>query len=60
VNEEVMRRDLSHFLIAYALAMGAGLIHVRPLHYALAAGVLAFYGYYVWGTMRGEGDPGET
>ena len=34
VNESVMRRDLSHFLIAYALAMAAGLIHVRPLHYA--------------------------
>jgi cation:H+ antiporter len=58
VNEQVMRRDLSHFLIAYALAMGAGMIHVRPLHYALAAGLLAFYGYYVWETLRGEGDLG--
>jgi cation:H+ antiporter len=56
VNERVMRRDLSHFLIAYALAMGAGLIHVRALHYALAACLVAFYGYYVWETMRGEGD----
>ena len=56
VNEGVMRRDLSHFLIAYALAMGAGLIHVRPLHYALAASLLAFYGFYVWETMRADGD----
>ena len=38
INESVMRRDLSHFLIAYALAMGAGLIHVRPLHYVLSVG----------------------
>ena len=61
VNEEVMRRDLSHFLIAYALAMGAGLIHVRALHYALAVGLIAFYGYYVWETLRSEGDlEGET
>jgi cation:H+ antiporter len=59
VNEGVMRRDLSHFLIAYALAMGAGLIHVRPLHYALAAGLLVFYGFYVWETMRAEGDLGQ-
>jgi len=59
VNEGVMRRDFSHFLIAYALAMGAGLIHVRPLHYALSVALLAFYGYYVWETMRSEGDLGE-
>jgi cation:H+ antiporter len=59
VNEGVMRRDLSHFLIAYALAMGAGLIHVRPLHYALSAALLVFYGYYVWETLRDEGDLGD-
>ncbi|HEY5388529.1 MAG TPA: sodium:calcium antiporter [Thermoleophilia bacterium] len=58
VNEGVMRRDLSHFLIAYALAMGAGLIHVRPLHYVLSVALLGFYAYYVWETMRSEGDLG--
>jgi len=55
-NEKVMRRDLSHFLIAYSLAMGAGLIHVRALHYVLSAALVVFYGYYVWETMRAEGD----
>ena len=59
VNEVVMRRDLSHFLIAYALAMGASFVHVRALHYALAVGLLLFYAYYVYETMRGEGDLGE-
>jgi len=59
VNEGVMRRDLSHFLIAYALAMGAGLIHVRALHYALAVALLVYYGFYVWETMRAEGDLGQ-
>jgi cation:H+ antiporter len=59
VNESVMRRDLSHFLIAYALAMGAGLIHYRPLHYALSVALLVFYGYYVWETVRDGGELGE-
>jgi cation:H+ antiporter len=61
LNEPVMRRDLSHFLIAYALAMAAGAIDVLALHYVLAAGLMLFYGYYVWETMKSEGDlEGET
>ncbi len=56
LNQTVMRRDLSHFLIAYALAMAAGVVHVRALHYALAASLLVFYGYYVWETLKSEGD----
>ena len=61
LNEPVMRRDLSHFLIAYALAMAAGAIDVLGLHYVLAAGLMLFYGYYVWETMKSEGDlEGET
>jgi cation:H+ antiporter len=59
VNEEVMRRDLSHFLIAYALAMGASFVQVPALHYALAVALLLFYAYYVYETMRSEGDLGE-
>jgi cation:H+ antiporter len=58
VNQPVMRRDLSHFLIAYALAMAAGAIHVRGAHYVLAAALLVFYAYYVWETMKSEGDLG--
>jgi cation:H+ antiporter len=59
INEGIMRRDLSHFLIAYALAMLAGVIHVRALHYGLAVGLMVFYGYYVWETLHAEGDLGE-
>ncbi len=58
VNEGIMRRDLSHFLIAYGLAMAASLVHVRPLHYALAAALMLFYAYYVWETLKAEGDLG--
>jgi cation:H+ antiporter len=59
VNEVVMRRDLSHFLIAYGLAMGASFVHVCALHYALALGLLLYYAHYVYETMRSEGDLGE-
>jgi cation:H+ antiporter len=31
-------------------------VPVRGLHYALAAGLLLFYGYYVWETLKAEGD----
>jgi cation:H+ antiporter len=58
VNEKVMRRDLSHFLVAYGIAMAAGLLDLGRLDWLLAAGLLAFYGYYVWETMRDEGDLG--
>ena len=59
VNEPIMRRDLSHFLIAYSIAMLSGLIGGRAIHYVVAAGLIAFYAYYVWETLRGEGDLGE-
>jgi cation:H+ antiporter len=56
LNQPVTRRDLSHFLIAYSLAMVAGLVPVPGLHYGLAAALLVFYGYFVWETMKSEGD----
>jgi len=59
VNEPIMRRDLSHFLIAYSLAMIAGLIHWQHVKWVLAPLLLIFYGYYVWETMRAEGDLGD-
>jgi cation:H+ antiporter len=55
IRENILRRDLSHFLISYSAAMAAGLLHLTLLNYVLAALLLVFYGYYVWETMRGEG-----
>ena len=43
----VLRQDLGTFLILYALAVLAGLVHVRPLHWALAVGLIVAYGFYV-------------
>jgi cation:H+ antiporter len=56
VNETVMRRDLAHFLRAYALAMIAGLVHITTLHWLLAGVLIVVYGWYVYVTMREEGD----
>ena len=56
VNETVMRRDLWHFLVAYALAMVAGLLHIRAFHWLLAGFLVVMYGWYVYVTMREEGD----
>ncbi|HZD80199.1 MAG TPA: sodium:calcium antiporter [Actinomycetota bacterium] len=43
----VLRQDLGYFLVMYALAMVAGLIHVRPLHWALAVVLVVGYVFYV-------------
>ena len=57
INEGIMRRDLSHFLIAYGLAMLAAVVHVRALHYALAAGLMLFYALLRVGDAQGGGRP---
>jgi cation:H+ antiporter len=52
----VLRQDLGTFLILYALAVLAGLVHVRPLHWALAAGLLVAYVFYVRRHLRAPGE----
>jgi cation:H+ antiporter len=46
-NAEVLRQDLGYFLVMYAFAMVAGLIHVRPLHWALSVVLVVGYVFYV-------------
>jgi cation:H+ antiporter len=53
----VLRQDLGYFLVMYALAVLAGLIHVRPLHWALAGVLCVGYVFYV---RRHFAAPGET
>jgi cation:H+ antiporter len=52
----VLRQDLGYFLVMYSLAMVAGLVHVRPLHWALAAVLMVGYVFYV---KRHFESPGE-
>jgi cation:H+ antiporter len=46
-DPRVLRQDLGYFLVMYSLAVLAGLIHVRPLHWALAGVLLVGYVFYV-------------
>ncbi len=52
----VLRQDLGYFLVMYALAMVAGLIHVRPLHWALAVVLVVGYAFYVRRHFRAPGE----
>jgi cation:H+ antiporter len=52
----VMRQDLGYFLVMYTLAMLAGLIHVKALHYGLAVVLVVGYGYYVRRHFQAPGE----
>jgi cation:H+ antiporter len=56
-DRTVVQRDLGYFLVMYALATAAGLIHIRPLHWALALVLVVGYVLYV---RRHFATPGET
>jgi cation:H+ antiporter len=47
IDRGVIRQDLGYFLVMYVLAVGAGLIHVKTLHVALAIVLVVGYAYYV-------------
>jgi cation:H+ antiporter len=51
----VVAQDLIYFLVMYALAFLAGVIHVRPIHWILAAGLVVGYISYVRHHLRGPG-----
>jgi cation:H+ antiporter len=52
----VLRQDLGYFLVMYALAMLAGLVHVRSLNWALSVVLIVGYVFYV---RRHFAAPGE-
>ena len=47
VDAQVMRQDLGYFLVMYALAMVAGLLHAKWFDYTLAVVLVVGYAYYV-------------
>ncbi len=55
-DRTVLRQDLGYFLVMYALAMAAGLIHVRPFHWALAAVLVLGYVWYVGRHLAAPGE----
>ena len=56
VTSSVVTQDLVTFLGLFALAVIAGVIHVRPLHYALSPVMLIAYGFYVRRHFRSPGE----
>jgi cation:H+ antiporter len=56
IDRGVIRQDLGYFLVMYALAMVAGLLHSKPFDYGLAIALIVGYGYYV---RRHFAAPGE-
>jgi cation:H+ antiporter len=56
-DRAVLRQDLGYFLVMYALAVVAGLVPVRPLHWALAVVLVVGYVFYV---RRHFAAPGDT
>ncbi len=55
-NTHIIRRDLLFFVPFYSTAVVAGIIHVGPVRWFIAAGLLCGYGIYVYRTLKSEGD----
>jgi cation:H+ antiporter len=47
IDRRVIQQDLGYFLVMYALAMIAGLLHVRVIDVSLAIVLVVGYAYYV-------------
>jgi cation:H+ antiporter len=47
IQTDVIRQDLGYFLVMYSLAVGAGLLQVKAIDYALVVVLLVGYAYYV-------------
>jgi len=56
IDHGVIRQDLGYFLVMYALAVGAGLLKIKWIDYALVIVLVVGYGYYV---RRHFQSPGE-
>ncbi len=51
-NYTVMFRDLKFFFFSYTIAIGAGFITIPALKYLCAAGLIVYYGVYVFRTLN--------
>jgi cation:H+ antiporter len=55
-NRTIMRRDLGFFLVAYVVAIAAGIFDIGRFRWGLAALLVIGYAIYVKRTMQSEGD----
>ncbi|HEY9679084.1 MAG TPA: hypothetical protein V6C76_13830 [Drouetiella sp.] len=60
INRGLLTRDLTFFIVAYSLALGASFIsHERWVRAVYAAGIFLIYPVYVYMTIKGESEMGE-
>jgi cation:H+ antiporter len=52
----VIRQDLGFFVVMYATAVVAGIVHARPFRWALAPALVIAYGVYVARHFRSPGE----
>jgi cation:H+ antiporter len=57
IDRGVIRQDLGYFLTMYALALLAGVVHVRALHVLLSIVLIVGYAYYVRRHFISPGEP---
>jgi cation:H+ antiporter len=55
-NREIMQRDLGFFLVAYSVAVVAGVVPIGPGRYVIAVLLLGAYALYVKRTLKSGGD----
>ncbi len=55
INRRTIQQDLGYFLVMYALAMLAGLLHVKAVHVCLAIVLVVGYAYYVRRHFQAQG-----
>jgi cation:H+ antiporter len=60
INNVLIGRDLSFFIGCYGAAILTTLIHVQPLRWAVAIGLLVAYGVYLKLVFQHEGETGEA
>jgi cation:H+ antiporter len=56
VTPGVIRQDLGTFLVLFSLAVIAGVVHVRPLHWVLSPLMILAYAWYVRRHFRTPGE----
>ena len=56
IDPGVIRQDLGYFLVMYALATLAGLLHLKPVDYALVIVLMVGYVYYVRRHFQAPGE----
>jgi cation:H+ antiporter len=63
IDRRTIQQDLGYFLVMYALAMIAGLLHVKAINVGLAIVLVVGYGYYVrrhfQAPVAGSGEGGD-